>query len=125
MDKSGFKCVSSGFMLISGVGLCVAAFCVEPVGEIHDSVLWYFAQPYLCGFCRRHRRADRRAHQTKSGFLTLHSYNLTTLQKPLFQCRGGGLIAESEVLLGRDDEIEISVTIKDELGGPEDTQELF
>ena len=43
MDKSGFKCVSSGFMLISGVGLCVAAFCVEPVGEIHDSVLWYFA----------------------------------------------------------------------------------
>jgi hypothetical protein len=31
-------------MLISGVGLCVAAFCVEPVGEIHDSVLWYFAQ---------------------------------------------------------------------------------
>ena len=44
MDKSGFKCVSSGFMLISGVGLSVAAFCVEPVGEIHDSVLWYFAQ---------------------------------------------------------------------------------
>ncbi len=44
MDKSGFKCISSGFMLVSGVGLCVAAFCVEPVGEIHDSVLWYFAQ---------------------------------------------------------------------------------
>ena len=44
MDKGIFKCVSSGFMLISGVGLCVAAFCVEPVGEIHDSVLWYFAQ---------------------------------------------------------------------------------
>jgi hypothetical protein len=39
MDKGIFKCVSSGFMLISGVGLCV-----EPVGEIHDSVLWYFAQ---------------------------------------------------------------------------------
>ena len=33
-------------MLISGVGLCVAAFCVEPVGEIHDSVLWYFAHIY-------------------------------------------------------------------------------
>ena len=31
-------------MLVAGVGLCVAAFCVEPVGEIHDSVLWYFAQ---------------------------------------------------------------------------------
>ena len=44
MDKSGFKCISSGFMLVAGVGLCVAAFCVEPVGEIHDSVLWYFAQ---------------------------------------------------------------------------------
>ena len=32
------------FMLAAGLGLCVAAFCVEPVGQIHDSVLWYFAQ---------------------------------------------------------------------------------
>jgi hypothetical protein len=35
------------------------------------------------------------------------------------------LIAESEVLLGRDAEIEIFVTIKDELGGFENARELF
>lgn len=31
-------------MLISGVGLSVAGFIVEPTGQIHDSVLWFFAQ---------------------------------------------------------------------------------
>lgn len=31
-------------MLVAGVGLSVAGFCVPPVGEISDSVLWYFAQ---------------------------------------------------------------------------------
>jgi hypothetical protein len=34
-------------------------------------------------------------------------------------------VAESEVLLGRDAEIEIFVTIKDELGGFENARELF
>lgn len=31
-------------MLIAGVGLSVAGFLVEPLGIIHDSVLWFFAQ---------------------------------------------------------------------------------
>ena len=31
-------------MLVAGVALSVAGFAVAPVGEIHDSVLWYFAQ---------------------------------------------------------------------------------
>ena len=34
-------------MLVAGVGLSVAGFCVEPVGEISDSVLWFFAQCLL------------------------------------------------------------------------------
>ena len=32
------------FMLLAGVGLSVAGFCVSPVGEISDSVLWMLAQ---------------------------------------------------------------------------------
>ena len=44
MDKANYKILSAMFMLAAGVGLCIAAFCVEPVGQIHDSVLWYFAQ---------------------------------------------------------------------------------
>lgn len=31
-------------MLVAGVGLSAAGFFVEPVGVIHDSVLWFFAQ---------------------------------------------------------------------------------
>ena len=31
-------------MLCAGVGLSIAGFCVSPVGDISDSVLWYFAQ---------------------------------------------------------------------------------
>lgn len=31
-------------MLIAGVSLAVAGFLVEPLGTIHDSVLWFFAQ---------------------------------------------------------------------------------
>ncbi len=31
-------------MLASGVGLSIAGFCTPPVGEISDSVLWFFAQ---------------------------------------------------------------------------------
>ena len=31
-------------MLMSGVGLSVAGFIVEPTGQIHESVLWFFAQ---------------------------------------------------------------------------------
>ena len=39
-----FKGWSAAFMLVAGVALCAAGFLVEPRGEIHDSVLWYFAQ---------------------------------------------------------------------------------
>lgn len=28
-------------MLMSGVGLSVAGFIVEPTGQIHESVLWF------------------------------------------------------------------------------------
>lgn len=31
-------------MLVAGVSLSVAGFIVEPSGQIHDSVLWFFAQ---------------------------------------------------------------------------------
>lgn len=34
-------------MLIAGVGLSVAGFLVGPLGIIHDSVLWFFAQCLL------------------------------------------------------------------------------
>lgn len=34
-------------MLIAGVGLSVAGFLVTPLGIIHDSVLWFFAQCLL------------------------------------------------------------------------------
>lgn len=35
------------FMLIAGVVLSFAGFYVEPLGEISDSVLWFFAQCLL------------------------------------------------------------------------------
>lgn len=31
-------------MLFAGVGVSVAGFLVEPLGIIHDTVLWFFAQ---------------------------------------------------------------------------------
>lgn len=36
-------CTAVG-MLVAGVGLSIAGFIVPPVGQIHDSVLWFFAQ---------------------------------------------------------------------------------
>jgi hypothetical protein len=42
--KESFKLISAAFMLVMGVTLCFCAFWTAPVGEIHDSVLWYFAQ---------------------------------------------------------------------------------
>ena len=38
------RCYSAIGMLVSGVALSVAGFVVPPVGEISNSVLWYFAQ---------------------------------------------------------------------------------
>lgn len=31
-------------MLIFGAGLTTAGFCISPVGEVHDSVLWILGQ---------------------------------------------------------------------------------
>jgi hypothetical protein len=42
--KQSVRCWSAVGMLASGVGLSIAGFCVPPVGEISDSVLWFTAQ---------------------------------------------------------------------------------
>ena len=47
MKKDLFRPLSALFMLASGTGLSIAGFCVPPVGEISDSVLWYTAQCLL------------------------------------------------------------------------------
>ena len=47
MDKekrTAFQVYSAVGMLLAGVALSVAGFCVPPVGERSDSVLWFFAQ---------------------------------------------------------------------------------
>lgn len=42
--KEDIQICSAVGMLIAGVGLSIAGFIVPPVGQIHDSVLWFFAQ---------------------------------------------------------------------------------
>lgn len=42
--RTSYQVYSALFMLFAGVALSVAGFCVPPVGEISDSVLWFFAQ---------------------------------------------------------------------------------
>jgi hypothetical protein len=42
--KQEVRCWTAVGMLAAGVGLSIAGFCVEPVGEISDSVLWFTAQ---------------------------------------------------------------------------------
>lgn len=42
--KEDIKIWSAIGMLVSAVGFGVAGFCVEPVGEISDPVLWLIAQ---------------------------------------------------------------------------------
>lgn len=47
MDKdtrSSIQVWTAVAMLVIGAALSVAGFCVPPVGEISDSVLWFFAQ---------------------------------------------------------------------------------
>jgi len=41
------RCWTAVGMLASGVGLSIAGFVTPPVGEISDSVLWFFAQCLL------------------------------------------------------------------------------
>lgn len=43
-DRTKYQVYSALGMLACGVGLSVAGFLVPPVGEISDSVLWFFAQ---------------------------------------------------------------------------------
>lgn len=43
-EKLTFREMSAAAMLIAGVALSIAGFIVPPVGEISDSVLWFFAQ---------------------------------------------------------------------------------
>ena len=40
----GVQMWSAVGMLVSGVALSVAGFIAPPLGEISDSVLWYFSQ---------------------------------------------------------------------------------
>lgn len=42
--RTSYQVWSALAMLLAGVCLSVAGFCVPPVGEISDSVLWFFAQ---------------------------------------------------------------------------------
>ena len=41
-------------MLMSGVGLSVAGFIVEPTGQIHESVLWFFAHEFISSLLEAH-----------------------------------------------------------------------
>lgn len=43
-DRTKYQVYSAMAMLLAGVALSVAGFLVPPVGEISDSVLWFFAQ---------------------------------------------------------------------------------
>ena len=45
--KESIQIWSAVGMLVAGVSLSVAGFIVPPTGEIHDSVLWFFAQCLL------------------------------------------------------------------------------
>lgn len=35
------------WMLMFGCGMTIAAFCIEPVGEVSDSVLWILGQSLI------------------------------------------------------------------------------
>lgn len=47
MNKDKISQISALFMLLSGVGLSVAGFVADPMGEISDSVLWYVGQTLM------------------------------------------------------------------------------
>lgn len=42
--KEAIQIYTAVGMLVAGVGLSIAGFIVPPTGQIHDSVLWFFAQ---------------------------------------------------------------------------------
>lgn len=45
--KESIQVWSAIGMLVAGMALVVAGFIVSPTGEVHDSVLWVFAQCLL------------------------------------------------------------------------------
>ena len=47
MKTQHFRSWTAVFMLVSGVALSTAGFITPPLGEISDSVLWFFAQCLL------------------------------------------------------------------------------
>lgn len=47
MNKEAASIISALMMLVSGIALSVVSFVTSPIGEIHDSVLWYLAQALI------------------------------------------------------------------------------
>ena len=47
MNKDKISQISALLMLLSGVGLSVAGFVADPMGEISESVLWYVGQTLM------------------------------------------------------------------------------
>ena len=47
MNKDKISQISALLMLLSGVGLSVAGFVADPMGELSESVLWYVGQTLM------------------------------------------------------------------------------
>lgn len=45
--KDSYRIFASAFLLISGVGIALAGFCVPPLGEISNSVLMLVAECFI------------------------------------------------------------------------------
>ena len=48
MTNARFRMLAAAFLLLAGVGMAVAGFCVEPSGSISESVLMFTAQCFIC-----------------------------------------------------------------------------
>ena len=47
MNKDSFRIFASAFLIVSGIGIAIAGFCVPPVGEVSDSVLMLVAECFI------------------------------------------------------------------------------
>lgn len=45
--KDSFRIFASAFLLVSGVGIALAGFCVPPLGEVSNSVLMLVAECFI------------------------------------------------------------------------------
>lgn len=45
--KDNFRIFASAFLLVSGIGIAIAGFCVPPVGDISNSVLMLVAECFI------------------------------------------------------------------------------